>query len=294
MTSQKKIAVIGLGRVGLPLALFFARKDFLVYGIDKNPNLIKAYQMGKMPFLIGGQEGFLKSILWKSFFPTTNYDVVKNVSYIVLTVGGYKKNYSDTSSLLNAINSILPFLKANQCMIIRTTVEPGTTKKIAQLIQDKTSFHIGKNFFLAYCPERSLEGKIFEELNKLPQIIGAEDSASRKKAAVLFNRITKKLLFSNSICAELAKIFSNFYRYANFAIANECMMATQKLGENVYEVIRLVNTDYIRGGIALPGFAGGPCLPKSSLLIPDIHIYPTIAKAAYKINENLPDFLIKK
>jgi UDP-N-acetyl-D-mannosaminuronic acid dehydrogenase len=289
----RTMVVVGLGRVGLPFGIYFARKGWLVYGIDKNSDLVAQYREGKIPFQVGFPHSQFRALLKEHFIPGADYARVKKASYIIFAVGAPTEHNQDWHHVKSALKSTLPFLKSGQTIIIRSTVPPGTIKALRTLIERNTPFKIGSDIFLAYCPERALEGKVIEELPRIPQLIGADDSGSRKKAAALFRFTSKKLLFSNSVSAELAKIFSNIHRYVDFAIANACMMIVDRLGQDIHEIVHLVNKGYSRGLLKFPGLTGGPCLPKSPFLLPRVAGASHFLESAHQVHQDIPKFLIQ-
>jgi UDP-N-acetyl-D-mannosaminuronic acid dehydrogenase len=153
---------------------------------------------------------------------------------------------------------------------------------------------VGKDFYLAFCPERIAEGKAFEELESLPEIVGGVDAESGKKAAELWKSIGKEAYVTTSINAELLKLFTNMYRYINFAIANEFMVIAENWGANIYEIVELSNRNYPRGGPKKPGFAAGPCLFKDGFFLTSNIPFPDLISTAWTINERLPAYLIEK
>ena len=172
-------------------------------------------------------------------------------------------------------------------------MSPGTTQYVASQLKE-LKFKVGEDFFLAFCPERIAEGKSLSELAQIPQIVGGVDKKSTQKAESFFVNLGIEVNSSDSTSAELSKLFTNMYRYINFAIANEFMILAGNYHKDVYKIVDLVNRNYKRGGLALPGLTGGPCLFKDGFfLIGDVPFADLIA-TSWKINESIPLFLIKK
>lgn len=292
---DESIAVIGIGRVGLPLALLLSDVGYTVYGVGKTEKKIEALQNGKMPFIEKGATRLLKSHLNKTFFATTDYRVIKDCDYIFLTLGTpVDENMNPIlDQITTAIESALPYLHANQTLLLRSTVSPRTTQFVKLFIEEKTSFRVGKDFFLAFCPERISEGNSLDEMREIPQIIGGLDKKSAKKAEEVFKRIGTKTMLTDDVSAELAKLFTNMYRYINFAIANEFMLLAQNYHKDIYEIVNLVNFKYKRGGLALPGMTGGPCLFKDGFFLVSDIPYIDLISTSWKINESIPILLTK-
>ena len=153
---------------------------------------------------------------------------------------------------------------------------------------------MGKNIFLAFCPERICEGKAYNELRTLPQIIGSEDLESDKLASELFSKLSQEILHTNYINAELTKLVNNIYRYTNFALANQFALIADSIGANIYETRRLANHNYPRCDLALPGLAAGTCLRKDFGMLNEWNPYPDILLAAWKMNEYTPAMLVSQ
>lgn len=296
---SNKIAIFGVGRVGLPLALVLADKGFQVTGIDIDSYRISLLKHKIMPFLEEGAQFLLDKHSGKNFqvFSQEHIDrVIAENSVVIFTLGTpiddtYSPNFSQIEEL---IRRIAPAVKEGHTILLRSTISPGATEQISRQLQEQTKLILGKTLFLAYCPERIAEGKSVEELTKIPQIIGSMDEVSAKKAADVFEKIAPKLLFTNPRSAELAKLFCNMYRYIDFAIGNEFMMIAESYDCDIYEVLNLVNKDYKRGGLKSPGFTAGPCLVKDGFFLIDKSPYMELVTAAWRLNENIPGYLLSR
>lgn len=295
-TNKNKVAVVGIGRVGLPMALVLADSGFVSFGIGRDPNKITAILEGIMPFIEKGAPELLKKYINKSFFPTTSYEVIKEVRTAILTLGTpIDENMNPVYDQIDsALNSMKPYLRKGQLLILRSTVSPKTTDYVKKFIDDIDGLKVGENFFLAFCPERIAEGFAIEEIKSIPQIVGGVDEKSTKAAVEFFNKLGVECLPTDSISAELGKLFTNMYRYMSFAIANEFMVIAENHGRNIYEIIDLVNKKYKRGGLASPGFTAGPCLFKDGLFLISDLPYADLILTSWKINESMPLFLVSK
>jgi len=292
---KKNVTVIGIGRVGLPFALYVASKGFNVFGIGRDEAKIDLIGKAKMPFIEEGAE-LLKKHVNKNFTPTTSYEVVKTSNILVLTLGTpIDENMNPVLDQINdALSQIIPRLKKNQLIILRSTVSPETTIYVKDTIENNSNFKVGTDIYLAFCPERIAEGKAITESKTLPQIVGGVDEKSTKKAIEFFTELKIKCLPTDSTSAELAKLFTNMYRYINFAISNEFMVVAENFNRNIHEIVDLVNRDYKRGGLALPGLTGGPCLFKDGFFLVNDNPYSDLITSSWKINEAIPLFLVKK
>ncbi len=292
---KKNITVIGTGRVGLPFALYIASKGYKVFGIGRDLKKIEILKKGKMPFIEEGGN-LLKIHVNKNFIPTDSYDSINSSDVLILTLGTpIDENMNPVLDQINdALSKIIPRLKKNQLIILRSTVSPQTTIYVKDKIELATKLKIGKDIFLAYCPERIAEGQAITESKILPQIVGGIDEISTKKALKFFESLKIKCLPTDSTSAELAKLFTNMYRYINFAISNEFMVIAEKFDRNIHEIVNLVNHDYKRGGLALPGLTGGPCLFKDGFFLVNDNPYLDLITASWKINESQPLFLVNR
>src|SRR3989344_1907170 len=289
------VSVVGVGRVGLPLALFLADKGHTVYGLDVDQEKVNIISKKQLPFMEEGAEELLVKYTNKSFFATTDFSNISKTKIIILTLGTPVDENMNPSlvQIDKALETARPYLKKDQLLILRSTVSPGTTEYVRSYIND-LGFKVGVDFFLAFCPERIAEGKSLRELAEIPQIVGGVDRTSTQKAAEFFRDLEIAVNKSDSISAELAKLFTNMYRYINFAIANEFMILAGNNHRDIYQIVDLVNKNYKRGWLALPGLTGGPCLFKDGFfLIGDVPFADLIA-TSWKINESIPLFLIKK
>lgn len=291
------IAVFGTGRVGLPLGLVFAEHGQNVIGVDIDENRVETIRKGVMPFIEHGTEHLLKKHINKAFNVTTDSgEAVIRSEVLIFTLGTPVDEHVNPvfTQIENALLEIIPHLRKGQLLILRSTVSPGTTEYIRRFIEKETKFTIGKDFFLAFCPERIAEGFSMQELPEIPQIIGAMDKESSARAEQVFRTFNNRILHSDAKSAELAKIFTNMYRYINFAIANEFMMIADAHGRNIYDIIELVNKDYKRGGLKQPGLTAGPCLFKDGFFLINKIPFTELIAVSWKLNESVPMYLISQ
>ncbi|OGD81412.1 hypothetical protein A3G14_00070 [Candidatus Curtissbacteria bacterium RIFCSPLOWO2_12_FULL_38_9] len=293
---KSTVAVIGVGRVGFPLAIFLADKGHTVYAIDIDKEKISTMSAGDMPFIESGAKPLLEKHVNKSLFFSTNFSDIRKAKVIILTLGTPVDENMNPSlvQIDNALFAISPHFKEGQVLILRSTVSPGTTSYVKSHIEDLGKFKVGKNFFLAFCPERIAEGRSLEEIAEIPQIVGGIDRVSTQKAAEFFRNLKIEVNRGDDVSAELAKLFTNMYRYINFAIANEFMILAGNHNRDIYKIVDLVNKNYKRGGLALPGFTGGPCLFKDGFFLVGDVPFSDLITTSWKINESIPLFLINQ
>ncbi len=293
---MNNVSVIGIGRVGLPLCLSLAEAGFKVFGIDLSEEYIQKIKEKKMPFFEEHAQELLEKHVNKNFFPLTEMKKINESDFIVITIGTPVDEHlnPDYKQIQKLTKNLIKYLKENQTIILRSTVSPGTTKYMKEIIEKETKMKIGKNLFLAFCPERIAEGKAIKETKELPQIVGGIDENSTEKAAEFFKAFTVEQLKTDAKSAELAKIFTNMYRYINFSIANEFMILAEEHERDIYEIIHLINHNYKRGGVKQPGYAAGPCLYKDGFFLINTMPFNELISVSWKINETAPLYLLKK
>lgn len=289
------ISIIGgCGHVGLPLALKFAEKNFTTYAIDINHDAINALNRGKLPYKeIGGQKLLKKVLKKKKIIFTDDYEKIKKSRFVIITVGTplNKRNKPDMSFVFSVIKKIKNYISQSSSIILRSTVFPGTTRKVINFVKaNKIKCKI------SYCPERVAQGKSLEEIENLTQIISSENQQEKKKIEKLFLKICKKTIELSIEEAEYSKLFSNAWRYIQFGITNEFYTLCENANLNYKKIFHAMKDNYPRNeGLPKHGFAGGPCLPKDAIqLFYSSEKYSLLAKSAYMVNENLPNFLVNQ
>ena len=287
------ICVIGgLGHVGLPLGISFAHSGKKVVLYDINHNAINTVKQGKMPFIDAGAEEILKNVLGKNLFISTNRKVISESYFVVIVIGTPVDEHLNPKFTIfkKFFDEIIDLIRDEQHIILRSTVFPGSTEKIKNYLESK-----GKLTKISFCPERISQGKAMEELRKLPQIVASFDEISLKEAKELFALLTDDILFLSPIEAELAKIFTNVWRYIQFAIANQFYQIATQQGLDFYKIYDAISYKYPRAQNFPPaGFAAGPCLFKDTM---QLAAYSNnsffLGHAAMLINEGLPNFIMQ-
>ncbi|MEM9496071.1 MAG: nucleotide sugar dehydrogenase [Pseudomonadota bacterium] len=286
------VGIVGLGYVGLTLATALADVGMRVIGVEKRADVVDLTNRGKPHFSENGLEELLSYVVEEgaltaagAFAPDDHCDVY------VITVGTPLD--ADGKARLDYIQAATREVAANMkdgaLVILRSTVKIGAARNVVAPILAET----GKQFQIAMCPERTLEGKALHELRNLPQIIGADDEATRERAAHFFYKLTHTAVQVSSLeAAEIVKLVDNTYRDVQFAFANEVARLCDGFGVNALEVINGGKLGYSRTNVALPGLVGGPCLEKDPHILwqsaKDRGIDLAITRAARGVNENQP------
>jgi len=266
-----KVSVFALGRTGLPLSLVCADSGFDVIGIDINEELVNQIKKGIIPFHEPGMKELLDKHLNKKFKPTTKItNDVKNSDYFIIAIGTKFNRYPERGSLTNlykVVDRLINIGVKDKTLIFRVTLPLGTTDKIKNRIE-KTGLKEGKDFYLAFVPERLMEGKAIEEEKNLPKVIGCYNDKSFEKVKKFFEKIGGEIVrVSDPKIAEAVKLVDNSWRSMRFAFANEIAFLSDVNGMNVMEVLKAANEGYKRNQIPFPGPVSGYCLGKDPYLL---------------------------
>ncbi len=296
MSSPRSVSVIGLGRVGLPLALSFADRGVSVLGVDHDLTVLSSLRAGQMPFHEAGTQTLLERVL-----PTGRLQLAERAvdaaqaDDIVITIGtpSFSHIESDLRQVRAAVDDLLPMLRPGHALILRSTIAPGTTEFVAGYLEKQRGLRVGEDLYVAHAPERIAAGRFLEEISTLPCIIGGVGDASTERAAAAFSVFGAPIVRTTPVQAELAKIWTNILRYTTFALPNLLMMDCERYGANVFDVIELINRDYPRGGIAQPGMTAGTCLRKDFAFSEERSNSPGMLLAVSRVNESVPLFLVE-
>jgi len=294
--STADVSVVGLGRVGLPLALSFADRGLDVLGVDNDPARLESVREGRMPFAeTGGQELLDRVHASPRLALSARVADAARARHIVITLGtpSFSHIEIDMRDIRSALDDLLGVLAPGHSLILRSTVAPGTTDFVAGYLAKHRGFEIGEEVFVAHAPERIAAGRFIEEIDTLPCIIGGVGARSGEEVGDLFKVFAAPIVQTSPVQAELAKIWTNILRYANFALPNLLMMDCERYSANVFEVIDLINRDYPRGGIAQPGFTAGTCLRKDFTFSEERSAAPGMLLAVSRVNESVPLFLLE-
>ncbi|MFU2157591.1 nucleotide sugar dehydrogenase [Caldisericum sp. AR60] len=298
---MEKIAVIGLGFVGLPLSLTYSLHGIKVIGIDINKDYINQLKNGKTHVFEEYNGKHIEQILKESlenglFEPTDSYELgLKDVRNIIVTVGiPIENGVVNLNVFENAMKSIGKNLKKDALVLIRSTVPPLTTKNIAKpLIEEVSGLKEGKDFYLAYSSERIAEGKAFEEFQTMPVAVSGLSEEGTKRAKKLLELINPNIIEASSPeVVEISKLIENASRDVNIAIVNELANLTNALSIDTMEVIRVANT-HKRVKLLTPGIGvGGHCIPFASkyifYLTDKIGLEMPLLHAARSVNDRRP------
>lgn len=268
---MKNIGIIGLGYVGLTLAVVCSAKGYNVFGVEIDSNIKKNLSENKAHFFEPGIDCLINEHNKKSFHLVDKFEDDMNIEAFIVTVGTplientKEPNYE---YLKTAINSISNLYTGKELILLRSTVSVGTTRKVVLPLLAQLSGKPENDLLVAFCPERTIEGKAINELQELPQIIGTNNEIAMVMASEFFEKITPTLVKVDSLeAAELVKLFNNTYRDISFAIGNIFNFIAQSFNIDGTKIIEDANYGYVRSNIPMPGFVGGPCLEKDPYIL---------------------------
>lgn len=302
MNKEKNVCTIGLGYVGLTLALTLADSGFNVAGVDKNTSLLKKLKKGESPFYEKGLETLLRKFLGNTFTVHNRVPSDEFGTFIVSVgtpVDRWKKPI--LKEVMESSREMSKFIKKGDLIIVRSTVPIGTTRNVVgKIVEEESGLRMGEDYSLVFAPERTIEGKALKELRELPQIVGGISEESIVKASVFFRTITRTIVNVSSLeAAEMIKIMDNTYRDLNFAISNELALICEKINVDAVEIIRAANMGYNRNNMPVPSpGVGGICLSKDPYILIDVArgsgYESRLIQQGRLINESMPRHMADK
>lgn len=293
MFSRNVVVVGGCGHVGLPLGMALADRRLAVALYDINESVVALVNGGQLPFEEPGGAEVLQRVIGKTLEASSDPSVVATAEHVVVVIGTPVDEHlnPDPQAVPRAIEALAPHLVDGQALILRSTLYPGVTALVAKHIR-----RLGLEIDVAFCPERIAEGKAMTELYELPQIVSGTSEVAAKRAEALFRNLTSEIVHLEPEEAELAKLFTNTWRYIKFAISNQLYMIANDFGLD-YERIRAgLSQDYPRAAdLPKAGFAAGPCLLKDTMQLASFNNNNfLLGHSAMMVNEGLPLYLVSR
>ena len=287
------VIVGGCGHVGLPLALSLANSGYHVGINDIDQAKIEMVKAGQVPFREAGADALLANLL-----PTGRLELsrdpamLERTRIVVLVIGTPIDEFMNPSVRIfeRVLDELTPHVQNGSLVVLRSTVFPGTTETVERRLRAA-----GIDADVAFCPERIAEGHALEELRTLPQLVGVTSDAAFDAAKEVFERLgVSSVIRTTPLEAELAKLFTNTWRYMKFAIANQFFQIVSRSGLDYNRVLNAIRQDYPRAAdLPGPGFAAGPCLLKDTMQLsaftPD---HFPMGQAAMQVNEGLPGYIV--
>ena len=292
-SSEFDVAIVGgLGHVGLPLGIAFADKGLDVCLCDIDKKKAEIVEKGEMPFIEYGAEPILKKVIRNGKLTVSlDNNSISKAKHVIIAIGTPVDEYLNpkTRAFLEFFENLKKYLNPDQTIVIRSTVYPHTCRQILNLLGN------GKEWKIAYCPERIVQGYAIKELKELPQIVAGLSEKAVEEASKLFGILTPKIIKASMGEAELVKLFSNAWRYIQFAIANQFYMISHNFGVD-YDKVRYAMKEGYERASTLPGagFAAGPCLLKDTMQLSAFNSNNfLLGHAAMMINEGMPSFIVE-
>jgi UDP-N-acetyl-D-mannosaminuronic acid dehydrogenase len=292
--SRDVVVIGGCGHVGLPLAVAFASRGLSVTVYDVSVTAVALVNAARQPFDEAGLAPLLQEVVADGrLVATTDASYVADAESVVVVIGTPVDEHlnPDPMAIPRALEPAAPHLRDGQLLVLRSTVYPGVTALVEAMVA-----RLGREVDVTFCPERIAEGKAMTELFSLPQIVSSRSQQGTKRASELFRMLTGKIVELEPEEAELAKLFTNTWRYVKFAIANQLYMIANDRGLDFERIRAAVIEDYPRAAdMPGPGFAAGPCLLKDTMQLAAFNNNNfTLGHAAMMINEGLPLYLISR
>ena len=288
------VVIGGCGHVGLPLAIALADRGAKVGIYDVSQAAVDAVNARRMPFAEPGAEEVLERVAQAGRLrASSEAEIVGRAEHVIVVIGTPVDAHlnPDQSAVPKALGGCTDYLRAGQILILRSTVFPGVTAKVEKMIAG-----LGMDIDVAFCPERIAEGKAMTELFALPQIVSSRTPRGTDRASKLFGLLTSKLVVMSPEEAELAKLFTNVWRYIKFATANQLYMMANDQGLDFERIRQGLGEDYPRAAdMPAAGFAAGPCLFKDTMQLAayNQNNFP-LGHAAMAVNEGLPLYLVHR
>ena len=292
------ICILGLGYVGLTLAVAMADSGFRVHGLEVRQDVLDSLAGGEPHFWEPQLKERLRRVTASGAFSfSQDLDDDHKASVYIITVGTPlgPDGKAQLGSVQQATRQISTALADGDLVLLRSTVKLGTARNVVAPILQET----GRNFDLAVCPERTLEGKALIELYELPQIVGADTPEVRTRCSQLFGIMTPTIIKLEKLeAAELVKLTDNTFRDVSFAFANEIAALCGAIGVSAHDIIRAGKLGYPRTNVAWPGPVGGPCLEKDPHILAEsareAGVDMAVTKAARQINEGQPQMVAER
>ncbi|MFM1652911.1 nucleotide sugar dehydrogenase [Brevibacillus sp. B_LB10_24] len=295
-----KIGVIGLGYVGLPLAMEMVKGGFTLYGIDLDQRKVESLLGGKSYIQDVPDTAVADAVRSGQFIPTTDYRLIQELDAISICVPTplNENQDPDTSYIKSVVSEIKKYLKKGTLIILESTTYPGTTEELIQLPLEEQGFTAGVDFFICFSPERVDPGNRSFNTYNTPKVIGGTTEACRELGVLLYSNVVKTVVpVSSTKVAEMSKLLENTFRSINIAFVNELAMMCDKMGIDVWEVIRAASTKPFGFMPFYPGPGiGGHCIPLDPMYLSwkakEFRFYSKFIELAQSINDNMPEYVL--
>jgi UDP-N-acetyl-D-mannosaminuronic acid dehydrogenase len=288
------VVIGGGGHVGLPLAIALASRGSKVVVYDVSEKAVATINGGTVPFSEPGAEPVLRKAIADGLFSASiDAAVVGTAKNVIVVIGTPVDEHlnPDPNAIPHALAECSEFFRDGQLLVLRSTVYPGVTALVEKMIR-----RLGVDVPVAFCPERIAEHKAMEELFSLPQIVSSRSDDGRDRASALFGTLTDQIVHLEPEEAELAKLFTNTWRYIKFAAANQFYMMANDRGLDFEKIRKGLTQNYPRAmDMPGPGFAAGPCLFKDTMQLAAFSDNKfSLGHSAMLVNEGLPLYVVSQ
>lgn len=299
---QAKVGIIGMGYVGLPLAMEFAKEGFVVTGFEIDPSKVKSLNRGASHIIDIPSPVVGEMVKAKKFSVTDDFKRLAHMNAIIICVPTplRKTKDPDISYIVSAMSKIEPCLKKDQLIILESTTYPGTTRELMLPDLVKKGLRVGRDFFLAFSPERVDPGNKKFSIKNTPKIVGGITDACTKHAAALYGMIVDRVVsVSSTECAEMVKLLENTFRSVNIGLVNEVALMCARLKLDTWEVIDAAASKPFGFMPFYPGPGiGGHCIPLDphylSWKLKSLNFYSRFIELAGEINSTMPEYVIER
>lgn len=293
---MEKICVLGLGYIGLPTATLASTGGLKVVGVDINKDIVEKLNAGRVLFSEPDLDGLVIRAVQEGSLTAQLLPCEADVFLIAVPTPINDDKTCDYRAVIGATRSIVDYIRPGSLVILESTVPPGTTEEVVQPILEESGLKAGKDFHLAFCPERVLPGRIITELINNDRVIGGIDKASAEKAADFYSHFVRGELYQTDLrTAEVVKLVENSSRDVSIAFANEVSLIADKLGIDAWEVIKLANR-HPRVNILNPGpGVGGHCIAVDPwFLVEKAPAVTSVILAARQRNDSMPHHVVSR
>ncbi len=302
-SKRARVAVIGLGYVGLPLAVGSAMAGFTVTGIERNSERVESVNRGKSYIFDVLDEELMEVVRNGKLWATQRFDIISQVDIIIICVPTpLDKNKNPYIGYIeHVVTESLPYLIKGQLMVLESTTYPGTTEEvILPRIQEK-GFKVGEDFFLAFSPERIDPGNKRYNFNNIPKVVGGVTPSCTEVTKAFYEVVLKRPVYpvSSPKAAEMTKLLENVFRVVNISLVNELAILCERMGINIWEVIEAASTKPFGYMPFYPGPGiGGHCIPIDPFYLvwkaKEYDFSARFIELAGEINDNMPRYVVNR
>jgi UDP-N-acetyl-D-mannosaminuronic acid dehydrogenase len=292
---QADICVVGgAGHAGAPLAIVLANSGFRVLAYDVDRPMVDRFSRGEMPYReTGGAEALRSALDAERLAFTSEGSAIAGIPNVIIAIGAAdgERESSIAELLLACVDEIALQLEDGACIVVRTTVPPGTTKAVDHHLRER-----GRSLLVAFCPERVAQGNAIDEMGTIAQIVSGMSPSAVRRARDIFKRVAPEIVEMTPLEAEYSKLICNAHRYIQFAAANALGMLVESAGLNYNDLLARTKRGYPRMEHApRAGFAGGPCLAKDTRqLVASAPGAFALGEVALTVNEGMPHYIVSK